>query len=968
MDILLKNGKVHSKEGFIEADLLIECSHIKKISPNILPTGKEKVIDCTGKYLLPGLIDAHVHFREPGMTHKEDFLTGSQAAVAGGVTTILEMPNTIPPTITRKRLLEKRQLAKKSLVNYGIYVLGCPENAKYLKKFDQENLPGIKVFLGSSTGNYLTDDTGIFAEILQNTTLPVVVHAEKEELIKFFTEKYRETKLHHKIRDPLCALTSTMEAVTLAHSLNKKIHLAHLSTKAEIDFLRKNKTYNITCEVAPHHLFLTQEFFLEKGNYGKMNPPLHSKEDQEALWQGIKEGIVDMIATDHAPHIREEKEKDYWSAPSGVPGVQTLLPLLLNAVNENKISLTDVVRLCCTNPAQIFSIKKRGKIEEGYYADLCLVDLEKEDYIQNQQQFSKSGWTPFHNWKIIGWPIMTLVNGQIVYEQGIFNPQPYGQEVQFQKKYSFLGKEISGPFTIPAGIITTNLTILQKIAQEIPEIGVLTTKSIGPSPREGHKEPILTQYAPGCFMNAVGLTNPGVEEFVEQLKTIKIPKDKFLLVSIFGGNKEEFVAVAKKVAPYADGLELNLSCPNVEKLHLAIGQNPQTVKEITQAVKQAISIPVVPKLTPNVSNLKEIAQAAVEGGAEAICAINTVGPGYYTVNGFPVLTNKTGGMSGKGILPIGLKCTKEIREVVDVPLIGCGGISSAEDVKSYQAVGADIQGIGSALAGLTTLEMKEYFSALKEDLKNETNNAEIILKKELFTNYAKYQLVENKRLADDLSLLIFDKNLEIKPGQFIFAWLPGVGEKPFSVLDNQPLTLAVMKRGCFSEKIINLSAGAEVYFRGPYGQPMEIEDNKKIVLVGGGTGLASLYLLAKEYPNHEIEIFFGAKDKNHLYYLEQLENLGKLNIATDDGSVGFPGFVTQLLNEKLSPTPNLIFFNCGPEVMIKKAVEIEKQFAFPINIFSSIDYLTKCGLGLCGSCATKNGLRSCVDGPFLKEN
>jgi dihydroorotate dehydrogenase subfamily 1 len=532
-------------------------------------------------------------------------------------------------------------------------------------------------------------------------------------------------------------------------------------------------------------------------------------------------------------------------------------------------------------------------------------------------------------------------------------------------KQTFLGKKISGDFTIPSGIITTQISTIKKIAHEIPEVGVITTKSIGLHPREGNREPIFTQYAPGCFLNAVGLTNPGAEEFARQLQTLDIPADRFLLTSIFGRDAEEFVKVATLIAPYSDGLELNLSCPHASGYGMAIGQDPQLIREITAAVKQAVDIPIIPKLTPNVSNIVSIAKAAVERGADALCAINTVGPGYYTVAGHPVLTNKYGGISGKGILPIGLKCIQEISEAVDVPIIGCGGISSAEDVKAYQQAGASIIGIGSALIGLSSEELKTYFHILHKDVEQGTHFAGSLLKR-VDMNFRRYWIVENTRLADDLSLLVFDQNIRIQPGQFVFAWLPGIGEKPFSVLDDQPLTLTIQQRGWFTEKLCQLKKGDVVYVRGPYGIPVEIPDQTKTLLVCGGCGLAAVYQIARDMKN--TDLFIGARDSQHVFYLEKAQEVADIHIATEDGSAGYHGLVTELLQQRLQERQtekNLVFFNCGPEAMIDAAVAIEKHYTSPDKIYHSRDYVTKCGVGICGSCATKDGRRLCVDGPFM---
>ncbi|MBC8495559.1 tRNA-dihydrouridine synthase [archaeon] len=541
--------------------------------------------------------------------------------------------------------------------------------------------------------------------------------------------------------------------------------------------------------------------------------------------------------------------------------------------------------------------------------------------------------------------------------------------------YEFLGKKISGRFTIPSGIITTDINIIKKIISEIPEIGVITTKSIGPEPKTGNCEPIITQYAPGCFMNAVGLTNPGAKKFSEQLKELKVPSDKFLLTSIFGSTAAEFVEVAKLVAPYSDGLELNLSCPHAKGYGMAIGQKPELVKEFCAAVKEVVDIPIIAKLTPNTPDIGLIAKAAVEGGADGICAINTVGPGLHTVEGNPVLTNKLGGMSGKGILPIGIKCVKQIKDAIDIPVIACGGISNIYDVIAYKNAGANIFGVGSALAGLKSENLQSYFKALGSEFKEYSETNSVLSKSEEYLkkidmSFEKYTLLENQKIADDFSVLVFDKNIDIKAGQFVFVWIPGLGEKPFSILDNEPLKLGIQGVGCFTKALIALKEGSHVYFRGPYGQPVILDNKKHTFTISGGCGFAANYLISKE--NKNVECFIGSKDKEHLFCVKEAQKYGKTNVSTDDGSYGFHGFVTQLMKERLEEIKKeddkeMVFYNCGPKPMIKAATKIQLEFTKPENIFNSIDHITKCGVGLCGSCATKNGERSCIDGPFIQE-
>jgi dihydroorotate dehydrogenase (NAD+) catalytic subunit len=322
-------------------------------------------------------------------------------------------------------------------------------------------------------------------------------------------------------------------------------------------------------------------------------------------------------------------------------------------------------------------------------------------------------------------------------------------------------------------------------------------------------------------------------------------------------------------------------------------------------------------------------------------------------------------MSGKGIFPIGLKCVREIAEAVDVPIIGCGGISSAKDVRAYQQAGASIFGVGSALIGLSSEELKTFFQALHEDVEQGTNTAASLTKK-VDMNFRKYHVVKNHRLADDFSVLVFDQHISIQAGQFVFVWISGVGEKPFSVLENQPLTLAIQQRGCFTEKLCRLEEGDAVYVRGPYGVPVEVPDHSKTVLVCGGCGLAAVYQIARDLRN--AELFVGAKNSQYLFYLEQAQEVSEVHIATEDGRQGYHGVVTELLQQRLQGSTDgehLLFFNCGPEAMIDAAVTIEKQYTSPDRIYNAIDFVTKCGVGICGSCATPDGRRLCVDGPFM---
>ena len=538
----------------------------------------------------------------------------------------------------------------------------------------------------------------------------------------------------------------------------------------------------------------------------------------------------------------------------------------------------------------------------------------------------------------------------------------------------FLGKRLSGPFTIPSGIVTTAPAIIQRVMDTVPEIGVITTKSIGFEPRSGNREPVYSQYAPGCFVNAVGLTNPGVDEALEGLRRLNVPADRFLLVSIFGGSVEEFVAVARKLAPVADGLELNLSCPHAQGYGMAMGQDPEMVQEVVAAVCAAVDVPVIPKLTPNVDDIAVIGRAALKGGAAALCAINTTGPGYTESHGQPVLSNGMGGMSGKGVLPTALKALKALRQDTDVPLIGCGGLSSAEDCRAAARCGANILGIGSGLTGMDSEDMRRYFSDLARDLAEGTNEASRQIRFDIDMDFKPYQVVENEIVCEDITVVTLDGDLDIRAGEYVFVWVPGVGEKPFSCLTHDPVRLAVINVGPFTDHCYQLSPGDTVYLRGPHGVAVAPPEDTHIVCVAGGTGLAAVYQIAEDFGSTErpADIFVGARTANRLYFRDECDQVARVTIATDDGSAGFEGRVSDALADFLSQQSEaslakMIFYNCGPAPMIRASEAVQKQFVSSDRIFSAIDYLTKCGVGICGACASPDGRRICVDGPFITD-
>ncbi len=531
--------------------------------------------------------------------------------------------------------------------------------------------------------------------------------------------------------------------------------------------------------------------------------------------------------------------------------------------------------------------------------------------------------------------------------------------------------KIESGLTIPSGIITTTPDSCELIAHEIKEIGIITTKSIGIEKREGNTEPILAQSSQDTFINAVGLSNPGYKEFTKEIAEVyPLPNNKILLISIFGSTVEEFVKIAKALENYSDAFELNFSCPHAKGYGMFIGQNTELTYEITKAVKDNVKIPVVAKLTPNVYNIKDIASAAAKAGADAITAINTVGPGYVldAQTGDYVLSNRFGGISGAGIRPIGLKCVKEISEAVTIPIIGMGGIETAEDGAQYIQAGASVLGIGTALRGMSTSTLKKYFRCFKKDLlailnnKKHSRENEMYISKKMIMSYEYFRITKIEEISKDLKIFCFDRGIDAKAGQFVFVKIVGGNEKPFSIAFNKPLVIAVRKVGDFTSKLFEMKEGDLVKIRGPYGNFFIPEKN--IIAVAGGTGAAPIYFLSRCIRN--LTIFLGAKTKDELLFKEHFENNGKVFLATNDGSIGYKGFVTQLLEEYLSKNKfkDIFFVNCGPEKMMAKAVEIELKYTTSEKIFCSIERYTKCGIGICGSCSI-DGYRACVDGPVF---
>tara|TARA_X000000368_G_scaffold392559_1_gene357432 strand:+ start:534 stop:1847 length:1314 start_codon:yes stop_codon:yes gene_type:complete len=421
------NGKLETNDIGLSGNKIIK---VGKISLN-----STKVFDASNKIVLPGVIDTQVHFREPGANDAENLESGSRAAIAGGVTSVFEMPNTNPPTSTFKEFRNKLNAAKNRMFcNYAFYFGATPDNMKELASVNTlEGCCGVKLFAGSSTGNLLVSQEKDIEKVISNSSKIISVHSEDENILlsrKKFIKKGDVTS-HPVWRNEECALESTKRVVRIAQKYKKKIHILHVTTKQEIDFFSEKRD-NVTFEITPQHLSMFAPDCYEKLNtFSQMNPPIRSKDHHDRLWDAVKESLVSTIGSDHAPHTKEEKNRKYPLSPSGMPGVQTLLPVMLDHVNKGKLKIEQLIKLVCENPCDLFGIKNKGYIKENYDADLTIVDMNKEVVIKDSWIESKCGWTPFNNYKVKGFPVATIVNGEIVMENGKIISTAKGKPLTF---------------------------------------------------------------------------------------------------------------------------------------------------------------------------------------------------------------------------------------------------------------------------------------------------------------------------------------------------------------------------------------------------------------------------------------------------------------------------------------------------------------------------------------------------------
>jgi len=431
--LIIKNGSRYIDGKLTKTDIGLSGGKIKKIGK--IELNSSKVYDATDKVVLPGIIDTQVHFREPGSTDAEDLESGSRAAVLGGVTSLFEMPNTNPPTANLVEFDKKLKAAKNRMhSNYAFYFGATPNNTDQLADLKNvEGCCGVKLFAGSSTGNLLVDKEADIEKVISSSNRIVSIHSEDEDIIKLRKKfiKKGDVHSHPEWRNVECAMSSTRRVVKIAERYNKKIHVLHVTTKDEVDFLAMHKK-NVTFETTPQHLTLYAPDCYDKlGTYAQMNPPLRTKEHYDRLWVAIKNNIVDVLGSDHAPHLKVNKDKVYPDTPSGMPGVQTIFPVMLDHVNNEKLSLKQLINLMCENPCRIFGIKNKGYIKEGFDADLTIADMNKEVVIKDEMIASKCGWTPFNNYKVKGFPVGTIVNGNLVMSDGEVVSESKGQPLKF---------------------------------------------------------------------------------------------------------------------------------------------------------------------------------------------------------------------------------------------------------------------------------------------------------------------------------------------------------------------------------------------------------------------------------------------------------------------------------------------------------------------------------------------------------
>ena len=456
MNYYIKNATLVNEGQTFAASVFVSDGKIARIdregvkAPELVegPTPSTQVIEAKGRYLIPGIIDEHVHFREPGMTHKADIHTESRAAVAGGVTSFMDMPNTVPQTTTQDLLQQKFDMAaEKSLANYSFYLGATNDNLEEVKKTDPKRVCGVKLFMGSSTGNMLVDKNEVLVRLFRESPCLIAAHCEDEQTIHENTvcskdlaakgQVELDASIHPFIRTMEACYRSSSKAVDMAEKFGARLHVLHISTKAELALFRNDiplKEKRITAETCPHYLWFDNRDYETKSFAIKCNPAIKSHRDKEALRQALCNGLIDTIGTDHAPHLLEEKmTDDYFTSKSGFPSIQHSLQVMAELVRGGFLTLPEMVKLMCHNPATLYQIDRRGFLREGYYADLALVDMDAPSCIGEGKEYSKCGWTPYKGTEVHSQVTHTFVNGNLVYENGVFNEGVRGERLLFNR-------------------------------------------------------------------------------------------------------------------------------------------------------------------------------------------------------------------------------------------------------------------------------------------------------------------------------------------------------------------------------------------------------------------------------------------------------------------------------------------------------------------------------------------------------
>ena len=441
---LIKNATIINENSKFVSDLLIKEGKIEKIDSNISVESNHEVVDAEGLLLLPGCIDDQVHFREPGLTHKANIFTESRAAVAGGITSFMEMPNTVPSAVTIEELEKKYAIAQNtSLANYSFYLGTTNSNIEEIKRINPLEICGVKIFMGSSTGDMLVDDPQALEDVFHYSPTIITTHCEDDPMIKQnfqkYFEEYGETlpaKFHPLIRNEEACYKSSSFAVSLAKKYNSRLHILHISTEKELELFTNQiplKDKRITAEACIHHLWFSDEDYDRLGNFIKWNPAVKKASDRDAIMKAVNDNVIDVIATDHAPHTFEEKSQMYSKAPSGGPLVQYALLAMLEKVKEGKISIEKVVEKMCHAPAELFQVSKRGFVREGYFADLVLVNPSRSNMVSKEQILSKCKWSPFEGYTFSNSIDSTFVNGELVYSKGQIIDKSMGSRLSFNR-------------------------------------------------------------------------------------------------------------------------------------------------------------------------------------------------------------------------------------------------------------------------------------------------------------------------------------------------------------------------------------------------------------------------------------------------------------------------------------------------------------------------------------------------------